>query len=115
VYATVLAAHEAAFAAVRPGRAAEAIDAAARQLIDHAGYGPRFIHRTGHGLGIDIHEEPYIVAGNRLPLAPGMVFSVEPGIYLSNAFGVRIEDCVIVTDAGADRLTTVDRALTVVE
>ena len=89
-------------------------DAAARWVIDAAGYGERFIHRTGHGLGLDIHEEPYIVRGNAQPLQAGMVFSDEPGIYLPGEFGVRIEDCVIVTGDGAERLTNASRDLTVV-
>jgi Xaa-Pro aminopeptidase len=113
VYELVQRAQEAAFQAIRPGVTAESVDAAARSVIEAGGYGPRFIHRTGHGIGIDIHEEPYLVAGNRLRLQPGMVFSDEPGIYLTDRFGVRIEDLVVVTEQGAERLNAVSRALTV--
>ncbi|MCC6628120.1 MAG: aminopeptidase P family protein [Chloroflexi bacterium] len=114
IYAIVKRAHEAAFKAIKPGVRCEEIDSAARWVIDAAGFGDRFIHRTGHGLGLDIHEEPYLVGGNTLPVQVGMVFSDEPGIYLPGEFGVRIEDCVIVTADGAERLTTVSRDLTVV-
>ena len=82
-YAVLQAAQEASTAAVRPGVTAEDVDAAARRVIDDAGWGEHFIHRTGHGIGLDTHEAPYIVAGNALPLEPGMAFSVEPGIYLA--------------------------------
>lgn len=105
-HAALEAAQEAACRAVRPGVAAEAVDAAARDLLDAAGLGAHFIHRTGHGIGLEVHEEPYIVAGNRLPLRPGMTFSVEPGVYLANRFGMRIEDIVMVTADGAERLNT---------
>ena len=76
-----------------------------------AGYGPHFIHRTGHGLGLEVHEEPQIVAGNRTPLAPGMVFTIEPGIYLPGWGGVRIEDDVVITETGCESLTMYSRAL----
>jgi Xaa-Pro aminopeptidase len=95
--------------AVRPGVTAEAVDAAARDMLTTAGYGELFIHRTGHGIGLEEHEAPYIVAGNTTVLAPGMAFSVEPGIYLPGRFGMRIEDIVVVTDAGCERLNTIDR------
>jgi len=113
VYAIVQRAQETAFRAIRPGVRCEAVDEAARWVIEAAHYGPNFIHRTGHGLGIDIHEEPYIVRGNRQQLKPGMVFSDEPGIYLPGKFGVRIEDIVVVTDDGAERLNQCSRDLTV--
>jgi Xaa-Pro aminopeptidase len=87
------------------------VDAAARQIIVQAGYGDYFTHRTGHGIGLDGHEEPYMVAGNTLPLAPGMTFSVEPGIYLPGQFGVRIEDIVVCTGTGAERLNQASREL----
>jgi Xaa-Pro aminopeptidase len=113
VYETVLAANRAALAAVRPGVSCEAIDKAARDVIDAAGYGAYFIHRVGHGLGLDIHEEPYLVAGNQLPLQAGMVFSDEPGIYLPGRFGVRIEDTVVCTEQGGELLNHAYRELTV--
>jgi len=107
----VEAALEAAVRAVRPGVPAEAVDAAARDVIAAAGYGPAFVHRVGHGIGLETHEEPYVVAGNRLPLEPGMAFSVEPGIYLAGRHGVRIEDIVVVTADGAVRLNHRPRSL----
>jgi Xaa-Pro aminopeptidase len=99
-YAVLQAAQAAATAAVRPGVTAEQVDAAAREVIAAAGWGEYFIHRTGHGIGLDTHEAPYIVAGNALPLAPGMAFSVEPGIYLPGRCGARIEDIVVCTEDG---------------
>jgi Xaa-Pro aminopeptidase len=114
-YYTVLReAQQAACEAVRPGVPAEAIDAAAREPITAAGYGADFIHRTGHGIGLEVHEEPYIVAGNAERLAPGMAFSVEPGIY-PGAHGARIEDIVVCTDSGYERVNHVDRQLVVVD
>ena len=115
VYDIVLRANEAALDAVRPGVACEAVDAAARNLIDEEGYGAAFIHRVGHGLGLDVHEEPYLVSGNTEPMLSGMVFSDEPGIYLEGRFGVRIEDAVLCTDVGAERLNEATRELTIVE
>jgi Xaa-Pro aminopeptidase len=101
-YAVLQAAQAAAVAAVRPGASAESIDQAARQVIADAGFGEYFIHRTGHGIGLDVHEDPYIVSGNPLPLEPGMAFSVEPGIYLPGRWGARIEDIVVVTEDGVE-------------
>ena len=100
------AAQRAAVAAVAPGTPAERVDAAARDPISDAGYGPAFLHRTGHGIGLDTHEDPYIVAGNAQPLAEGMAFSVEPGIYLAGKHGARIEDIVVCTATGVRRLNT---------
>ncbi len=114
VYRTVRSAQQAAFEAVRPGTAAQDVDRAARAVIAEAGFGERFLHRTGHGIGLEIHEPPYIVEGNEMPLRPGMTFSDEPGIYLAGRFGVRIEDQVVVTEDGAERLNDASRELTVV-
>ncbi|MFF5173605.1 M24 family metallopeptidase [Micromonospora sp. NPDC000089] len=105
-YAVLAAAQRAAVAAVAPGVTAEAVDAAARAPITAAGYGPAFLHRTGHGIGLDTHEEPYVVAGAVRPLEPGMAFSVEPGIYLAGRHGARIEDIVVCTPDGGQRLNT---------
>jgi Xaa-Pro aminopeptidase len=110
-YAVLRAAQQAATDAVRPGVTAESIDAAARDVIDGAGWGEHFIHRTGHGIGLDTHEAPYIVAGNDLPLEPGMAFSVEPGIYLAGRCGARIEDIVVCTDDGVRTLNNGRREL----
>jgi Xaa-Pro aminopeptidase len=104
VHDIVRRAQQAAFEAVRPGVPAEDVDRAARDVIDDADYGEFFIHRTGHGIGLEAHEPPYIVAGNRTKLEAGMAFSIEPGIYLPSRFGVRIEDIVAVTASGATRL-----------
>ena len=113
VYDIVLQANRAARAEVKPGVPCEAIDKAARDVIDAAGYGEFFIHRVGHGLGLDGHEEPYMVAGNTLPLRPGMVFSDEPGIYIPDAFGVRIEDILVCTEDGAHSFNDAPRELLV--
>lgn len=100
-YSVLQRAQAAAVAAVRPGVTAEQIDAAARDVLADAGLAEYFVHRTGHGIGLSVHEEPYIVAGNDLPLQEGMAFSVEPGIYFPGQWGARIEDIVIVTSDGA--------------
>lgn len=104
VYKVVKEAQEKAFQAVRPGIEAQKIDRTAREHITQAGYGDLFLHRTGHGIGLDVHEAPYIMEGNSLKLEPGMVFSIEPGIYLQGEFGVRIEDIVVITEDGGKRL-----------
>lgn len=106
VYDIVLAANQAAIAAVKPGVALGEVDRAARQVIEAAGYGEYFIHRTGHGLGLEVHEEPYVVGGNTRVLKPGHVVTIEPGIYLPGVGGVRIEDDVIVTETGCTVLTS---------
>jgi Xaa-Pro aminopeptidase len=103
VYDIVYRAQAAAFDAVRPGASAHDVDAAARRVITDAGYGEFFIHRTGHGIGLDDHETPFIVAGNRGKLLPGNCFSIEPGIYLPGKFGVRLENIVFVTEDGTAR------------
>ncbi len=100
-YALLQQAQAAGVAAVRPGVTAQEVDAAARDVLAQAGLAEYFVHRTGHGIGLSVHEEPYIVAGNDLPLAEGMAFSVEPGIYFPGHWGARIEDIVIVTADGA--------------
>ncbi|MCB0934236.1 MAG: aminopeptidase P family protein [Mycobacterium sp.] len=100
-YAVLQRAQAAAVDAVRPGMTAQQIDAAARDVLAEAGLAEYFVHRTGHGIGLSVHEEPYIVAGNDLPLAEGMAFSVEPGIYFPGRWGARIEDIVVVTADGA--------------
>jgi Xaa-Pro aminopeptidase len=112
-YEVLLRAQAAQTAAVRPGLAAEDLDALGRDIITEAGYGEYFIHRTGHGIGLETPEEPYIVAGSRLPLEPGMAFSVEPGIYLPGRHGARIEDIVVCTEDGGERLNLTPRELAV--
>jgi D-alanyl-D-alanine dipeptidase len=111
VYRLVQEAQDAAVRAVRPGVAAQDVDRAARRIIDGAGYGERFFHRTGHGIGLEVHEPPYIIEGNETVLTPGMTFSVEPGVYLEGRFGVRIEDIVAVTADGVERLNRSTREL----
>ncbi|MCP3820861.1 aminopeptidase P family protein [Streptomyces sp. A3M-1-3] len=115
VHNVVRAAQQAAFEAVRPGIACQEVDRVARAVITAAGYGERFIHRTGHGIGVTTHEPPYMIEGEEQPLVPGMCFSIEPGVYLPGRFGVRIEDIVTVTETGGRRFNTVARELAVVE
>ena len=112
-YTVLRDAQQAAVAAVRPGVRAEQVDSAARGPITEAGLGERFVHRTGHGIGLEVHEDPYIVGGNGLVLEPGMAFSVEPGVYFDGEWGARIEDIVVVTADGCERLNTRPRELTV--
>lgn len=107
-------AQQAALAAARPGRPCQDVDAAARKVISDAGFGPDykfFTHRVGHGMGMDGHEWPYLVRGNTLPLAPGMTFSDEPGIYLPGEFGVRLEDDMVITESGAELFTPTSPSL----
>ena len=104
VYDVVYQAYSAGVAAVQPGAMAQDVDAAARKVITDAGYGEYFIHRTGHGIGLDDHETPYILAGNETPLKPGHCFSIEPGIYLPGKFGVRLENIVTVQEDGTARV-----------
>lgn len=113
IYDTINVAYEAAAAAIRPGIAAEAVDAIGRDVIAAAGHGEHFLHRIGHGLGCDAHEKPYLVHGNESPLAVGMVFSVEPGIYVPGRWGVRIENIHTVTPDGTRLLGQTHRNLVV--
>jgi Xaa-Pro dipeptidase len=114
IYDLVLAANAAGRAACRPGATGDAIDQAARSVIEAGGYGPQFLHRTGHGLGLEVHEPPYIVAGSHAPLAPGATFTIEPGIYVAGHYGARIEDDMVITADGAESLTTFERDLIIV-
>lgn len=111
IHDIVLRANQAGRQASRPGATCESVDHAARSVIEAEGHGPQFTHRTGHGIGMEAHEAPYIVAGNNTNLAPGMAYTVEPGIYLQGIGGVRIEDDVIVTPEGHECLSTIDRQL----
>jgi Xaa-Pro aminopeptidase len=115
LFGVLLAAQATARAAVRPGIACESIDAAAREPITTEGYGEAFFHRTGHGIGLEGHEDPYIIAGNRETLEPGMAFSVEPGIYLPGEYGARIEDIVVCGEDGPVELNEAPRGLYVVD
>jgi Xaa-Pro aminopeptidase len=108
-FAVLLEAQLAACAHAGPGVSAESVDAAAREVIEAAGFGAGFVHRTGHGIGVETHEEPYIVAGNTTVLEAGMAFSIEPGIYLPGRHGARIEDIVVATADGIERLNVTDR------
>ena len=110
----VLRANQAGREAVAPGVPCEEIDRAARGVIDAAGLGERFIHRTGHGIGLEVHEHPYLVEGNGAILEAGMAFSVEPGVYVGGRFGIRIEDIVVCTVDGVEVLNESDRSLVVV-
>jgi Xaa-Pro aminopeptidase len=114
-YAVLQAAQRAGVEAARAGVAAEDVDGAARTVIVEAGMGERFIHRTGHGIGIEEHEDPYLVAGNRTVLQVGHAFSVEPGIYWPERFGMRLEDIVVVGPDGPMPLNTADHSLVVVD
>jgi Xaa-Pro aminopeptidase len=113
-YAVLVEAQEAGVRAAVVGQTCEGVDAAARRVIADAGFGDYFVHRTGHGIGTEAHEDPYIVAGNDEPLAPGHAFSIEPGIYLPGRFGLRLEDIVVATDAGPERLNHAPRDLAIV-
>ena len=115
VHAIVERAVQAAMAAAKPGAMAKDVDAAARGIIIEAGYGEFFVHRTGHGLGIDIHEPPYITATSEVILDEGMVFSIEPGIYLQGRFGVRLEEIVILRADGPEILSELTRELNIIK
>ena len=104
-------AQAASVAAATVGTSCEDVDRAARRIIADAGFGEYFIHRTGHGIGLEEHEDPYIIDGNTEPLAPGHAFSVEPGIYLGGRWGMRLEDIVVASEAGPQRLNNADHSL----
>jgi Xaa-Pro aminopeptidase len=114
-YDVLCSAQDLACAAVRPGVACEQIDRVAREVIGEAGYGEFFVHRTGHGIGLETHEHPYIVSGNSTPLEPGIAFSIEPGIYLPGRHGARIEDILVCTVDGGERLNQRPRELAVLD
>lgn len=114
VYGLVKEAQEAAVQAARPGMSGEGLDAVARDILDRSGYGEHFIHRLGHGIGLDGHEPPYLVKGNAALLGARMAFSIEPGLYLPGKFGVRIEDVVVLGEGGAERMNNVTREVVVV-
>ena len=111
VHEVVREANRVARETVSPGVPCAEVDRAARLVIEEAGFGEYFIHRTGHGIGLEVHEHPYIVAGNEMPLEMGMTFSIEPGVYIPGRFGVRIEDIVACADNGVDTLNASDRSL----
>ena len=113
--AVLVEAQQAAVDAVRPGATASDVDAAARNVLTSAGLGDAFLHRTGHGIGVSVHEEPYIAPGNDLVLREGMAFSIEPGIYFAGEWGARIEDIVVVTADGRERLNVAPHELTQVD
>lgn len=115
LYGVLAEAQRVACAAVRPGVPAAEVDGAARRIITEAGYGDHFTHRTGHGIGMETHEEPYIVASNPEPLVAGDAFSIEPGIYIDGRWGARIEDIVICSESGGERLNQSARDLYVVQ
>jgi len=113
LYEVLECAQQASVAAAVIGTPCEDIDRAARSIITEAGFGPYFVHRTGHGIGVEAHEDPYIVEGNLAPLVEGNVFSIEPGIYIPGRWGARLEDIVVATTQGPDPLNTVDHSLAV--
>jgi Xaa-Pro aminopeptidase len=115
LYAVLEAAQSDAVAAARAGTPCEDVDAVARGAINAGGYGEYFVHRTGHGIGLEEHEDPYLVGGNKEPLVAGNAFSVEPGIYVPGRWGARIEDIVVTTTSGPEPLNRTDHALAIVE
>ena len=108
-------AQQAGVDAVHAGATCASVDAAARAVLTDADLGRWFVHRTGHGIGLETHEDPYLFEGNETPLQVGHAFSVEPGVYLPGRWGLRLEDCVVLTDDGPERLNRTDRSLTVLE
>jgi Xaa-Pro aminopeptidase len=115
LYSVLQQAQATSVKAATVGTACEEVDAAARDIITDAGYGELFIHRTGHGIGLEEHEDPYLVSGNRQPLTAGHAFSIEPGIYVPGRFGARIEDIVVASDTGPEALNTANHDLHVIE
>jgi Xaa-Pro aminopeptidase len=115
LYTVLHTAQQAAVESSVIGQPCEDVDAVARRIIAEGGYGDYFIHRTGHGIGVEEHEDPYIVAGNCTALVPGHAFSIEPGIYVPGRWGARLEDIVVASDAGPDALNTVDHELVMVD
>ena len=111
IYNLVKKANQKAFEAVKPGVTCDSLDKVARKVITDGGYGDYFIHRLGHGIGLNVHEHPYIVRNNMLPLEPGMTFTIEPGIYILDEIGVRVEDTVVCTQEGCESLTRMNREL----
>jgi Xaa-Pro dipeptidase len=114
IHLVVQQANDAGRDAVKPGATCSSVDQEARKVIDSAGYGEYFIHRTGHGIGLEVHEAPYISAENQSQLGPGLTFTVEPGIYLPGRGGVRIEDNMVVTERGGESMSRLDRALKII-
>jgi Xaa-Pro aminopeptidase len=114
-YAVLFESQAAGVAAGVVGNACEDVDRASRAVIEKAGYGEYFVHRTGHGIGMEAHEDPYMVSGNKLPIAAGHAFSVEPGIYIPGKWGMRLEDIVVATMSGPDSMNAANHNLIVVE
>ena len=114
-YAVLFESQAAGVAAGVVGNACEDVDRASRTVIEKAGYGEYFVHRTGHGIGMEAHEDPYMVSGNKLPIAAGHAFSVEPGIYIPGKWGMRLEDIVVATTSGPDSMNAANHNLIVVE
>jgi Xaa-Pro dipeptidase len=110
-----LQANQSARDLIHPGITSGEIDRAAREIIEKSGYGKYFLHRTGHGIGLEAHEEPYIQAESTFRLMPGMVFTIEPGIYLPGVGGVRIEDNVIVTSDSSQTISTLSRGIEILK
>ncbi len=113
IWKIVYRANQTAIQYVKPGIPCEDVDRVARQIIDSEGYGEQFIHRLGHGIGLEVHEHPYLVKGNKQPLQSGMTFTIEPGIYLKNEFGIRIEDTVLCTSGGSKVLTKLEYTMSI--
>ena len=115
IHSIVEAAVQAALLAAKPGVKAHVVDDAARGVIADAGYGEYFLHRTGHGMGVEIHEPPYLTSSSQSVLEEGMVFSIEPGIYLPGRFGIRLEDIVILRSGGPEILSSLPREVQIID